>query len=282
MAPRSRGGVLTRHRPSEWLLPCRLPWRRPGGRRRALVRSFVVAGGARYRCTGVAGPGTSGSGPRPECRVGRCRPDRGDARDAAHEYGGPGEAASSRMRSAVSAGCVPTFRQKLISCLPPAGCGTRRRISGRCVVSRPCWTGPSTSLARTPRPRTAARSRSIAVHWLGRLPAQLISGWYERAAIYALPARYEPFGLSVLEAASQGCALVLGDIASLRENWDDAAVFVPPDDGEDLGAGDPRADRRPVASAGARGESDEPSRGVHDRAHGSGLRRRLRLRTVAA
>jgi glycosyltransferase involved in cell wall biosynthesis len=51
-----------------------------------------------------------------------------------------------------------------------------------------------------------------------------------RASIYALPARYEPFGLSVLEAAHAGCALVLGDIASLREHWSDAAVFADPDD----------------------------------------------------
>jgi glycosyltransferase involved in cell wall biosynthesis len=55
-----------------------------------------------------------------------------------------------------------------------------------------------------------------------------------RAAVYALPARYEPFGLSVLEAALAGCALVLGDIPSLREVWGDAALFVHPDDGEGL------------------------------------------------
>ncbi|MGE3704921.1 MAG: glycosyltransferase, partial [Vicinamibacterales bacterium] len=51
-----------------------------------------------------------------------------------------------------------------------------------------------------------------------------------------LPARYEPFGLSILEAARAGCALVLGDIPSLRENWTDAAVFVPPDDHDALAA----------------------------------------------
>ena len=51
-----------------------------------------------------------------------------------------------------------------------------------------------------------------------------------RAAIFALPARYEPFGLAPLEAALCGCALVLGDVPSLREVWGDAAVFVPPDD----------------------------------------------------
>jgi glycogen synthase len=50
------------------------------------------------------------------------------------------------------------------------------------------------------------------------------------AAIYAAPALYEPFGLGILEAARDGCALVLGDIASLRELWDDAAIFVDPHD----------------------------------------------------
>jgi glycosyltransferase involved in cell wall biosynthesis len=65
---------------------------------------------------------------------------------------------------------------------------------------------------------------------LGCLSTEELASWYARAAIYALPARYEPFGLSVLEAALSGCALVLGDIPSLREIWEDAAVFVPPDD----------------------------------------------------
>ena len=66
-------------------------------------------------------------------------------------------------------------------------------------------------------------------HYLGRLGAAQIRQWYARASIYALPARYEPFGLSVLEAARSRCALVLGDIRSLRENWTGAALFVPPD-----------------------------------------------------
>lgn len=66
---------------------------------------------------------------------------------------------------------------------------------------------------------------------LGLLSTEELASWYAYAAIYALPARYEPFGLSVLEAALSGCALVLGDIASLREIWGDSAMFVPPDDG---------------------------------------------------
>ncbi len=72
------------------------------------------------------------------------------------------------------------------------------------------------------------------VELLGYRSAAELQEHYRRAAIYALPARYEPFGLSVLEAALAGCALVLGDIASLREIWGSTALFVPPDDPEAL------------------------------------------------
>jgi glycogen synthase len=64
----------------------------------------------------------------------------------------------------------------------------------------------------------------------GKLSDREISQQFARAAIFVLPARYEPFGLSALEAALSGCALVLGDIPSLREIWGDAAIFVSPDD----------------------------------------------------
>jgi glycosyltransferase involved in cell wall biosynthesis len=63
---------------------------------------------------------------------------------------------------------------------------------------------------------------------LGRLSTECMGQWMGRAAIYALPARYEPFGLSALEAGLAGCALVLGDIPSLREVWGDAAIYIPP------------------------------------------------------
>ena len=69
---------------------------------------------------------------------------------------------------------------------------------------------------------------------LGRLGPTELAAWFGRTSIYALPARYEPFGLSALEAALSGCALVVGDIPSLREVWEDAAIFVPPDDSDRL------------------------------------------------
>ncbi len=77
-------------------------------------------------------------------------------------------------------------------------------------------------------------SRFEGLNCLGLLAPEALPYWYSRASIYALPARYEPFGLSAVEAGLSGCALVLGDIASLREVWGDAALFVPPDDSETL------------------------------------------------
>lgn len=74
------------------------------------------------------------------------------------------------------------------------------------------------------------RQGAANVHALGVLDQAALAGWLGRAAIFTLPARYEPFGLAVLEAALRECALVLGDIATLRELWRDAALFVDPDD----------------------------------------------------
>lgn len=61
---------------------------------------------------------------------------------------------------------------------------------------------------------------------LGQLPQQEVARHLADAGIYLLPAKYEPFGLSILEAANAGCALVLGDIPTLRELWQDAAIFI--------------------------------------------------------
>ncbi len=74
----------------------------------------------------------------------------------------------------------------------------------------------------------------LAAHLLGTLPHHELESLMRRAAIFAHPALYEPFGLAPLEAAASSCALVLGDIESLREVWGEAAVYVPPRDADAL------------------------------------------------
>jgi glycosyltransferase involved in cell wall biosynthesis len=65
---------------------------------------------------------------------------------------------------------------------------------------------------------------------IGDLPHDGLRTHMQHAAIFVSPARYEPFGLSVLEAASLGCALVLSDAPTFRELWDGAALFIDADD----------------------------------------------------
>jgi glycosyltransferase involved in cell wall biosynthesis len=65
---------------------------------------------------------------------------------------------------------------------------------------------------------------------LGTLSALEVQAACRRAAIFAAPARYEPFGLGVLEAAQQMTPLVLADIPTFRELWEGAAIFLSPDD----------------------------------------------------
>jgi glycogen synthase len=83
---------------------------------------------------------------------------------------------------------------------------------------------------RLPWPVTVAGPGTAA----GRLSQAQAAALLARASIFASPARYEPFGLAALEAAHAGCALVLGDLASQRELWDDAALYVAPDDDESI------------------------------------------------
>lgn len=61
---------------------------------------------------------------------------------------------------------------------------------------------------------------------LGTLEPEALSAAYAGATVFASMARYEPFGLAVLEAAQAGMALVLSDIPGFRELWDRAAIFV--------------------------------------------------------
>jgi glycosyltransferase involved in cell wall biosynthesis len=62
---------------------------------------------------------------------------------------------------------------------------------------------------------------------LGELASDEVRVWLAKRPIFLSSALYEPFGLTALEAAQAGCALVLSDIPTFRELWDGAALFAP-------------------------------------------------------
>lgn len=66
------------------------------------------------------------------------------------------------------------------------------------------------------------------LHIIGNKPHNEILEWMKRSTIFCLPALYEPFGLTALEAASCGCVLVLSNIDSFKEIWADTALYIEP------------------------------------------------------
>lgn len=79
-------------------------------------------------------------------------------------------------------------------------------------------------------PDTGKRCNLDNVEFLGKLSPEEVQHWMKRAKIFVSPTRYEPFGLAILEAASNGCALVLSSLETLKELWQEAALFFDPED----------------------------------------------------
>jgi glycogen(starch) synthase len=63
------------------------------------------------------------------------------------------------------------------------------------------------------------------VQLLGHLSEEALLNLFSNSAIYICTSRYEPFGLAPLEAALCGCAVLANDIPSLREVWQDGALY---------------------------------------------------------
>jgi glycosyltransferase involved in cell wall biosynthesis len=60
---------------------------------------------------------------------------------------------------------------------------------------------------------------------LGHLSSDDLLALFSESAVYLCTSQYEPFGLAPLEAALCGCAVLAYDIPSLREVWDDGALY---------------------------------------------------------
>ncbi len=84
-----------------------------------------------------------------------------------------------------------------------------------------------------PNGERASFSHLQAAGWLSH---DQVANHLAAMPIYATSACYEPFGLSVLEAAQAGCALVLSDIPTFRELWAGVASFVQPGDAQGYAA----------------------------------------------
>ncbi|HKJ78600.1 MAG TPA: glycosyltransferase family 4 protein, partial [Prolixibacteraceae bacterium] len=66
----------------------------------------------------------------------------------------------------------------------------------------------------------------VNVFFTGPLTPEERKSWLSKAFIYLLPARYEPFGYTFIDAAFSKCALIGGNISSLREIWQEAMIYI--------------------------------------------------------
>ncbi|MES2492143.1 MAG: glycosyltransferase family 4 protein [Pseudomonadota bacterium] len=88
---------------------------------------------------------------------------------------------------------------------------------------------------RAAGPTTAPHGSPVAfkhMEILGNIAGAELAGYLAQRPVFVSAARFEPFGLAVLEAAQAGCPLVLADIPTFRELWDGAARFVAVGDDE--------------------------------------------------
>ncbi len=130
------------------------------------------------------------------------------------------------IRNGLAAGSVaPTVKQPFILAAGRLWDEAKNISTLAEIAAQLPW--PSRIVGPVRGPQTAAAQiANEHVACLGALPHREVLAAMSRASIFVAPARYEPFGLSVLEAAAGGCALVLSDLPSFRELWADAACFV--------------------------------------------------------
>lgn len=74
------------------------------------------------------------------------------------------------------------------------------------------------------------------VRFAGYAPGDELACWYGSAAVFVLPARYEGFGLPVLEAMACGTPVITSNRSSLPEVAGEAALLVDPDRPQELAA----------------------------------------------
>ncbi|HUA62165.1 MAG TPA: glycosyltransferase family 1 protein [Verrucomicrobiae bacterium] len=75
------------------------------------------------------------------------------------------------------------------------------------------------------------------VRFLGFVPFETLRCFFESAAAFVFPSRYEGFGLPPLEAMACGTPVVTSDVSSLPEVVGDAAVLVNPENVFDIARG---------------------------------------------
>ncbi len=80
--------------------------------------------------------------------------------------------------------------------------------------------------------RLRALEREGRARWIGFVPDEELPLWYNAAALFAYPSRYEGFGMPPLEAMACGTPVIAARASSLPEVVGEAGLLVDPDEVE--------------------------------------------------
>jgi mannosylfructose-phosphate synthase len=74
------------------------------------------------------------------------------------------------------------------------------------------------------------------VRFTGYIPDELLATYYRKAEVFVLPSKYEPFGMTVLEAMSCGTPVVATKFGGIRNNLSDGtdSLLVDPSNPDEL------------------------------------------------
>lgn len=123
------------------------------------------------------------------------------------------------------------------------------RVRAECPEAQLRVIGPPDPRYPEPEARATELGVAGAIEWSGYREFEELVEAYQTAAVFAMPSRYEGFGLPALEAMACGTPVVCSDVASLPEVVGDAALLVPPNDVEALAAALTRVLREPALAA---------------------------------
>jgi mannosylfructose-phosphate synthase len=103
--------------------------------------------------------------------------------------------------------------------------------------------------SKNPKPHEIEVKRSLAdlveslglqdrVTFTGYVPDELLDSYYRRAQVFVLPSKYEPFGMTVLEAMACGTPVIATRLGGIRHVLHDRkdSLLVDPSDADELGA----------------------------------------------